>query len=213
MPDLSLARIGALGKHAVVFELNLYRSLFRWVIRRPDLGGPEDEPCTYAKTVMPLLWLWIFASAVEVPLVHVLVPWDGVRIALLVAGVWGLLWMVGLVASLYVHPHLVGQTVLHVRHGASHDIALAWAAIAAITHRQTDTASSVWTLQPRQTDLGVDLHVAVSGQVNVHAQLRQPTRVSTAMGDMEIVELSFFADDPRKLVAHARKILALQTKH
>ena len=78
--DLSPARVYALARHAVVFEL--YRSLFRWVTRRPDLGGPGDEHFTYAKAVTPVMWLWIFASAAEVPLVHLLVPWEGVRFVL-----------------------------------------------------------------------------------------------------------------------------------
>ena len=208
MPELSLSRLWALVKHAVVFELRLYRSLFRWVIRRPDLGGPEDKAFTYAKAVTPVMWLWIFASAVELPLVHLLIPWDGVRIALLVVGAWGLVWMVGLLASLYVYPHLLGRTTLRVRYGASHAVALPWDAVASVTHRQADLDSSVWTLQPREDEHGVDLSVGVSGQVNVHARLRQPTVVSTAKGDMEIVELSFFADDPRALVAYARKMVA-----
>ncbi|HET6919726.1 MAG TPA: hypothetical protein VFI46_09695, partial [Jiangellaceae bacterium] len=58
-----------------------------------------------------------------------------------------------------------------------------------------------------ETEAGVDLQVGVSGQVNVHAHLRRPTVVSTAKGPMEVVELSFFADDPQALVAHARRII------
>lgn len=202
------ARLYALAKHAVVFELRLYRSLLRWLTRRQDVGGRADTPFTYARTVAPVMWLWIFASAAELPLVHILVPWEGVRVALLVVGVWGLVWMVGLLASLYVYPHLLGGTALRVRHGASHCIAVPWEIVASITHSHADLESSVWTLQPRDTDLGVDLQVGVSGQLNVHARLHQPTIVSTAKGEMEIVELSFFADDPRALVNHARKSLA-----
>lgn len=212
MPDLSPARIVALAKHAVVFELRLYRSLLRWLIRRPDHGGPEDVPFTYAKTVTPVMWLWIFASAAEVPLMHLLVPWDSVRIALLAVGVWGLVWMVGLLASLYVYPHLLGPTTLRVRYGASHSITLPWDAIASMTHKQRDLDSTVWTLQPRETDDGVDLQVGVSGQVNVHARLRRPTIVSTAKGEMEIAELSFFADDPRAFVTRARTMLEPQER-
>lgn len=208
MPDLSLGRLVALARHAVVFELRLYRSLFRWIARRPDLGGPGDEPYGYARTVTPVMWLWIFASAAEVPLVHLLVPWDGLRIALLVASVWGLVWMVGLLASLYVYPHLLGDTALRVRYGASHTVVVPWEAVATVTRQQRDLDSSVWTLQPRETETGTDLQVGVSGQVNVHAVLRRPTTVSTAKGDMEIVALSFFADDPRGLVARARQHVA-----
>ena len=46
----------------------------------------------------------------------------------------------------------------------------------------------------------------------MHARLRRPTAVTTATGPMEIVELSFFADDPRALVAHARAVLAPQER-
>jgi hypothetical protein len=211
-PDLSPARIYALARHAVVFELRLYRSLFRWVTRRPDLGGPGDEHFTYAKAVTPVMWLWIFASAAEIPLVHLLVPWEGVRFVLLLASVWGLVWMVGLLASLYVYPHLLGPATLRVRYGASHSIMLPWDAVASLTHRRQDLDSSVWTLQPRETDSGIDLQVGVSGQVNVHAHLRRPTVVTTSKGPMEVVELSFFADDPQALVAHARRIIAPQDR-
>ena len=158
------------------------------------------------------MWLWIFASAAEVPLVHLLVPWEGVRFVLLLASVWGLVWMVGLLASLYVYPHLLGPATLRVRYGASHSIALPWDAVASLTHRRQDLDSSVWTLQPRETEDGVDLQVGVSGQVNVHARLRRPTVVTTAKGPMEVVELSFFADDPQALVAHARRIIAPQDR-
>jgi hypothetical protein len=156
------------------------------------------------------MWLWIFASGAEVVVVHLIVPWDGVRIALLVVGLWGLVWMVGLLASLNVYPHLLGRTMLRVRHGATHRIGLSWDAIASVTHIREDLDSSMWTLQPRDTEHGVDLQVGVSGEVNVHARLRHPTTVSTAKGPMDIVELSFFADDPRALVAEARAILAAQ---
>jgi hypothetical protein len=211
MPRLTPRRLYALARHAVVFELRLYRSLFRWLVRRPDLGGPDDQPFTYAKTVTPVMWLWIFASAAELPLVHLLVPWEGVRIALLVVGVWGLVWMVGLLASLYVYPHLLGATTLVVRNGASHRILVPWDRVASVSRRQQDLESTLWTLQPRQVDDGVDLQVGVSGQVNVHVQLREPTTVSTAKGDTELVALSFFADDPRALVTRARALVASST--
>jgi hypothetical protein len=210
MPDLSPARLWALAKHAVVFEIRLYRSLARWLVRRPEHGAPADVPVTYARTVTPVMWLWIFASAAEIPLAHVLVPWEGVRIALLVVGVWGLVWMVGLLASLYVYPHLLGPDRLRARHGASHAIDLPWEAVASVTSKAEDLDSTVWTLQPRETEDGVDLQLGVSGQVNVHLRLKRPTVVATAKGQQEIVELSLFADEPRSFVQRARELIGLQ---
>jgi len=186
-----------------VFELRLYRSLFRWVARRRDVKG-DAEAFGYAKVVTPVMWLWIFASTVEVPLVHILIPWDTVRIAVLVLSVWGLVWMVGLLASLNVYPHLLSPSTLRVRHGASVDIPLPWAAIETVKAEQRDLRSTVWTLQPRETERGTDLQVGVSGQVNVHAVLREPLTVDTPKGPMKITELSFLVDDPRALVTRAR---------
>jgi len=213
VPDLSPRGLYRLARHAVVFEYRLYRSLVRWVVRRPDHGGPEEEPFTYARSVAPALWLWIFASAAEVPLMHLLLPWDSARLALLVLGIWGLVWMVGLLASLYVYPHLMGPRELRVRNGASHDVTVRWDQVDSIAYHRRDATSSVWALQPRQLERGVELQVVASGQVNVRVRLRGPTIVSTAKGGMEIVELSFFADDPRPLVAHARKLLAAHANH
>ena len=172
-----------------MFELRLYRSLFRWVTRRPDLGGPGDEHFTYAKAVTPVMWLWIFASAAEVPLVHLLVPWEGVRFVLLLASVWGLIWMVGLLASLYVYPHLLGPATLRVRYGASHSITLPWDAVASLTHRRQDLDSSVWTLQPRETE---EWTRPPGGCLRPGQRARAPApadRGHDREGPMEVVEL------------------------
>jgi len=204
--EVSVMTAFSLLRRAVMFELRLYRSLFRWVTRRPDVAG-DVEAFGYAQLVTPVMWLWIFASAVEVPLVHVLIPWDTVRIIALALSVWGLLWMVGLLASLNVYPHLFSPTALRVRHGSSVDIALPWHAIATITAERRELPSSARTLQPRETERGTDLAVAVSGQVNVHAVLRRPTSVPTPKGDMVIAELSFLVDEPRDFVRRARQHL------
>lgn len=206
MADTERRTVISLVRRAVASELRLYRSLFRWVTRRPDV--PRDvEAFGYARAVTPVMWLWIFASAVEVPLVHLLVPWDAVRIGLLVIGVWGLLWMVGLLASLNVHPHLMSDTALRVRSGAAIDITIPWDAVASIAVQRRDLPSSIRTLQPRETKSGTDLQVGVSGQVNLHAVLCRPMTVPTPGASRRITELSFWADDQRALVARARQHL------
>lgn len=44
----------------------------------------------------------------------------------------------------------------------------------------------------------------MSGQVNVHAVLREPRTVDTPKGPMEITALSFLVDEPRALVTRVR---------
>ena len=196
----------SLAGRVVMFEFRLYASLARWLIRRPAI--PRNvEPFGYSQVVAPVMWLWIFASAAEMVVVHLLIPWPTVRIVVLVISAWGLIWMIGFLASIKVHPHLVGADSLRVRHGSSVDIAVPWDSIASIVVQRRDLPSSIRTLRFGETKNGTDLQVAVSDQVNVHAVVKDSMTVPTRKGDREITELSFWADDPKALVARAREHL------
>jgi hypothetical protein len=204
MADVDHRSVFSLARGAVMFELRLYRSLFRWVTRRPVTPSTDVEAVGYSQAVTPIMLLWIFASAVEMVVVHLLIPWQTVRIILLIISAWGLIWMVGFLASLKVYPHLLSDATLRVRHGATVDIAIPLDAIASIVAQRRDLPSSIRTLQFRETKSGIDLQVGVSGEVNVHAVLRHPMTVPTPKGDKEISELSFWVDDPRAFVARVR---------
>jgi len=193
-----------LAKHALVFELNIYKSLLRWLLRRPSI--PADfEPVGYAQLATPMMALWIFGSALELPLVHVLVPWHGLRISLLVIGVWGLLWMLGALAGLRSYPHLLGHDTLRIRNGATHDIAVPWEAIAHVATQDRSLPSSMWVLQQQQTEQGTHLNVAVSGRVNVHLTFRHQLRLSTKKGDMLVTGISLWVDEPREVAPRIRR--------
>ena len=201
---MTLQRALGMAKHAVVFELNIYKSLLRLLLRRPSVPA-GFEPVGYARLVTPMLALWIFGSALELPLVHVLVPWHGVRIALLVVGVWGLLWMVGLLAGLRSYPHLLGSDSLRIRNGAMHDIAVPWGTIEKVTTEDRSLPSSMWVLQPQDTDRGTHLNVAVSGRVNVHLALREQLPVRTRSGELAVTAVSLWVDEPRDVAARIRR--------
>ena len=106
----------SLARRAVVFEIALYRSLFRWVTRRPDVpaGGVAFS---YVGAVALLLWVFISVSAVELVVVHLLLPWETIRLVADILGIWGLIWMLGLAASYSVHPHVVTESGLRIRQG------------------------------------------------------------------------------------------------
>jgi hypothetical protein len=203
MPDLLRSAV-ALVRRGVVFELRLYRSLFRWVARRTHGLAPGVEPFGYARAVTPVMWLWIFGSALEVFFLDLVIPWQPVRVVAFVLGAWGFVWMVGLLASLKVYPHLMSDAGLRLRYGASVDVTVPWQAVETITVDRRDLPSSVRTLQPVETARGTDLQIAVSGQVNVHAALRRPLTVPTPKGDRVVTGLTFLTDDPRALVTRAR---------
>lgn len=203
----SPGRLAGLAWRGVRYELSLYRSLLRWVARRPSVPA-GSRPVGYARLVSPLLWLWIFGSAVEIPVAHVLLPWESVRGVVLVLGVWGLMWMLGMLASLRVHPHLLTDDGIRVRHGALIDVAVPWAEVERADAVSRDLPSSLWTLQQEVEDDGVHLHVAVSGSTNVRLVLRRPVTVRTPRGPLDVVRLSLLADEPRELVAEVRRRVA-----
>jgi hypothetical protein len=196
----AVRQAGRLARHGIVFEINIYKSLLRWILRRPSVP-PGSTPLNYAQMVTPVLALWIFGSAVEIPVVHVLMPWDALRIPLLLLGVWGLMWMVGFLAGLRSYPHLLDVDALRVRNGPMHDIAIPLVEIERATSGEKSLPSSMWVLQPESTDGGVHLNVTVSGQVNVHLALRQPLSIRTRKGRMTITALSFWVDEPREVAA------------
>lgn len=189
--------------HAVVFELTMYRNLLFWILRRPSIG-PGDEPVGYAQAVTPVMSLWIFASASEIPLLHVLLPWRTAQLISIMLGLWTLVWMLGLLAGLRLHPHLMSESGLRVRNGNFVDIRLPWIAITAVTTNEVDLPTSVRSLQPLETDSGTDLRVGVSGRVNIQAQLREPMAISTRKGEFTVSQVSFWVDQPREVAARLR---------
>ncbi|WP_377320614.1 hypothetical protein ACFJIY_16420 [Pimelobacter simplex] len=191
----------------VRLEVQLYAALGRWLARRVDVPAGATG-WGYSRMVTPVMWLWIFGSACELPIAHVLVPWEGVRIALLVVGVWGVVWMIGLLASLKVYPHLVAEAGLTVRYGKLARIAVPWTAIAEARYDDRDIEGVVRTLRTREGEAGTELYVPVNNRVNVVLVLAEPLPVPMPRGVVPAVLLGIWLDDPREFVAAARAAIA-----
>lgn len=196
-------RVPGLLWQAVVLELTMYRNLCRWIFRRPSIG-PDEEPIGYAQAVTPVMALWIFASAAEMPLVHVLLPWHTARVISIALGLWTVVWMLGALAGLRTHPHLMSESGLRVRNGARTDIWLPWSAIASVTTREVDLPTTLRSLQPLETASGTDLRVGVSGRSNIQVQLHAPRDVHTRKGELTVVQVGFWVDEPRQVAARLR---------
>ncbi|MBB5873924.1 hypothetical protein F4553_007358 [Allocatelliglobosispora scoriae] len=196
----------ALAKRVALFELRLWRSLYRWVFRRPLRLEPGATAFSYAGVVTPVLIGFLVVSAIEIPVMHLILPWSGARIILFVLGVQGLLWMIGLLASLRVHPHVVGASGLRIANGSSIEIHLPWDAIAEIRTRMRSLPTGK-TLQFDAADASI-LSVAMSSQTNLDVVLREPMALRLPSGTSEpVTELRFFADDHRGLADRAREHL------
>ncbi|MET1058333.1 MAG: hypothetical protein ABWX84_01965 [Nocardioides sp.] len=200
-----LRRLPGLLREALLLELALYRSLGRWVARRPDVPRGAT-PIGYSRLVVPMLWLWIFGSSVEVVVVEVVLrhvdqAWAAaVRVPLLVLGVWGVLWMLGMLASYRVRPHLLTDTDLRVRSGARTWLDVPLEAVASSRPVEHELPG---VLRSLHVDDALAL-VGAGGRTNLELVLAGPTTVSSSMGELTVGRVGLWVDEPREIAAQLR---------
>jgi len=149
-----------------------------------------------------MLWLWIFGSTVEVIVVDVVLrpldqPWvNAIRVPLLVLGIWGVVWMLGMMASYRVRPHLLTNTELLVRSGA-----LTWLAVPLEAVESTRPVEH--ELPGVIRSLHVDGPLALVGAVstNLELVLTAPTPVPTSKGEVTVSRVGIWVDEPREIAA------------
>jgi hypothetical protein len=181
-----------LAWRAVRFELALWRSLLLLLIGRRDGRRPGVTTVGYHRAATGLFVLLLVASAVEVPALHLIVPWQPVRLALLALGVWGVAFTAGLWASYVVRPYLFSADGVRLRHGVQRDLRLSWAQIADVRPRTVRT----WAKPGFAVEDG-RLGYVVHGETNVALLLAEPIVV----GGAEVTEVHVGADDPAALAA------------
>lgn len=204
-----MKKVIALIRFAVRFEIALYRSLFRWITRRPDVPAGAVG-FAYIGGVAALLWGFIGVSAVELVVLHVLLPWETVRLIADILGVWGLLWMLGLAASYKVYPHVVSESGLRVRNGHTTDIVIPWDAVATVGTRERGRERSR-AVQIDRDDESTVLNVVTASRTNVDVKLSQPFVVPLRKGEETVTEIRLYADDSRELASQVRNHLASRT--
>lgn len=201
------ARRPALPRRLLRAEWNIWRSLVLWVTRRRPGATATTVAFPYNRDVTPLLFAFLFASLLELPVFHFLIPWESVRLGFLVLGVWGVLWMVGYIAAMRVFPHLLDQRGLRIRHGASIDLLVPWEAISDV-RTERDNVPRNDPLQFTIGPGGTAAKVAILKQTRVTIKLREPLALPYRDDPREVIAVKLAADDPAGLARAAREKLA-----
>jgi hypothetical protein len=189
---------GALAK-IVELEAGVWRSLIQWIRHKRDLGD-HDTGVAYAKAAVPAIWVFVALSAVEIPILDLLIPSTTWRIIFLVLGAWGLIWMLGFVASMHVKPHVVGPAGLRLRQGLLIDIPVDWDLVEMVQLRRQTLAGSR-ALQTEDTPDGPAVMLAVSSMVNVEILLNEPLSIKVPkVGMVQASVLRCYADEPSEFV-------------
>lgn len=188
-------------REALATELALYGQLVRWITRRPDV--PEGAtPVPYARLATPVVWLFIFGSTVEVVALDLILSrWlTFLRIPFLVLGVWGLVWMLGLMASYRMRPHLLTATDLHVRNMARTHVVVPLDSITQVRVADVDESSirSVRVVDD-------SLLVLVSGRTNLQLALAEGTTLETPHGELTPASVGLWVDEPREVAELLRR--------
>ena len=195
---------------ALIAELRVYSSIGRAIVRKPAVAHGATG-ISYHRPVMTVLIVFIVLSAVEIPIIDLIArQWPGVRIGLLILGIWGLTWMIGLMCAMLLRPHTVGPDGVRVRGGLEIDVAVQWDVVAsvAIRHRIDEPKS------PRVTTAASGLEYAerMQNETNIEIELERPHAVRLPGlrprgGEHLVTTVRLWADEPRAFLTAARPFL------
>ena len=200
--------MGGFLKRALMMELNIYASIARFVARRPAVPRGATG-FSFHKPVLAILVIFIGLSAVEVPIIDLIVhPWPAVRIPFLVLGIWGVTWMFGLLCCYLIRPHTVGPGGIQVRAGLEVDLALDWDDIASVARSpRTDEPKSPKIVE---TDGSRTLLLRMNNETNVEIELERPTVLrlpghGAAGGEQTLTAIRIWVDEPQAFMDEVRK--------
>lgn len=173
-------------------EAGVWRSLYRWAFRRPRVPAGASA-FSYHSPVLTILVIFIVLSAVELPIVDLIVhPWPWLRIPLLILGIWGLTWMFGLLLGYLTRPHAVGPDGIRVRFGADLDVDLPWRVVESV-----EPSRDVAEKAPKVRDEahGRTLAIRIANETNVLVVLEHPVAVEIGGEHVEIDAVRLWVDD------------------
>lgn len=173
-------------------EVGVWQSLYRWAFRRPRVPAGASG-FSYHSPVLTILVIFIVLSAVELPIVDLIVhPWPWVRIPLLIVGIWGLTWMFGLLLAYLTRPHAVGPEGIRARLGADLEAVLPWDVVESVERSRdvTEKAPKV-----RDEEHGRTLAIRIANETNALIVLERPVSVHVGGRDVEVDAVRLWVDD------------------
>lgn len=203
-------RVIALFARALRLEILMYVSIVRAIIRRPAVPAGA-KGFGYHSSVLTILIIFTVLSAVELFVVDLIVHrWVPVRIAFLVLGIWGLVWMIGLTCAHITRPHTVGPDGIRIRNGMDLNAHITWDDVYSVEIRKQVYGPKT----PRivEHDGARTLTISIGNETNIAIDLERPTVVrlpgrAPKGGEQEVTALRLWADDPKAFLAEVGKYI------
>lgn len=173
-----------------------WASIGRFLARRPTVPAGATG-FRYDATFRPTLIVFLCVSLVEVVAVDLITHrWPWVRFPLLVLGVWGVLFGLGMLLGYLTRPHAVGPAGIRLRNGGEVDLDLPWEVIASVTprHRRLPGAPTFGLSGPVEDQT---LHFAVEERTDIEIALEHAITVDLPEGRVTVTRIHLAVDDPR----------------
>lgn len=195
----ALKAIARLLRLSVKMEVDGWRSLYL-LARRRTAAPAGAQVFSYFLEMRTILFVFIGLSAVEIPIFDVVLSrWPAIRWPILILGIWGFLFMVGIYAGLKAHPHFVTGSHLVIHSGPNLKLSIPKSQIyAAFVDERTFETSKGFQID--EVDGQTRVNLVTMSQTNISLELKSPVAVNKGSKTYEVSRLDFFADDPRGLV-------------
>ncbi|SEK21823.1 hypothetical protein [Rhodococcus maanshanensis] len=175
-------------------------SVWMWIRGEVDDRHGQAAGFGYTKGTFVLPFAFMVAGLIEAVAIHLLVPWQWLRVTLLIATVVSLAMVVGWLAGRVVHPHLITEDELVLRSGsavlATVDLAVIGAARLVRRFDRTDEELRDGRLYLPGPD-GTVLDIDFRGGIPITFRRGEPT---------EITGVSLHVDDPQAMLARLRAL-------
>ena len=184
-------------RHVALTETDLLFSLARVALRRPPRVPAGSEPIPAREGTLAIPVAFGVLTLVEVVALHLVLPWPELSAALTLLSLYGLLLMLGVIASRWDHPHHATGTSLVLRHGAH--------VVADVPYEQISYVISVLdgSVTSPTIDHGIARLATMHGcSVAVGVQSPHPVVLSGSRRSRahRVSEIRFAADDPSAVV-------------
>ena len=163
--------------------------------------SPAGHPCIpYGRGLLGTVVAFCCVAAVEVAVLHLLIPVPWVRTALTVLGLYAFVVVLGLVLSRVVYPHYVEHGRLHLRQGSRRVLTVDLGSVTEVaTRRRIDVVGLYPGVRDSRLCLpsqdGTNLDLVLADEVRVEAGVRRRDR-RRAGGAVRVRHVSLHVDDP-----------------
>jgi len=182
-------------RRATRMEAAGWASIGRVLARRPSVPAGATG-FRYDASFRATLITFLFVSGVEVVAVDLVTHrWPWVRFPLLVLGVWGVLFMLGMLLGYVSRPHAVGPAGIRLRSGGEVDLDLPWEVVRSVTPRRRrvpDAPAFCLSGPPEEQTL----HHVVEERTDSEIALERPVTFELPEGPVTVTRVHLAVDDP-----------------